>query len=146
MLCVRSARGAGARHVVDLAGLSTLFRACAISLRRVLVLLNLVQTLPFPIQLPNLPKSTRCRYEFYWKIDVVCLRFSSLDGARAWEPMAPIWCQYAFINCQLLRINCNPARPPLPVRTTTCQTTAALATTAIPTQSFPCMSLHCTKF
>ena len=50
---MHTARDAGARHEADLPGLSGRFRACAISLRMVPVLLNLVQKLPVP---------TDCRY------------------------------------------------------------------------------------
>jgi hypothetical protein len=48
------ARDADARHVVKLLGLSYPFRACAISLRTVLVLLNVVQKLSFLTKLPLL--------------------------------------------------------------------------------------------
>jgi hypothetical protein len=50
---VGTARDAGARQEVDLPGLSGRFRACAVSLRMVPVLLNLVRKLPVP---------TDCRY------------------------------------------------------------------------------------
>ena len=46
-----TARDAGARHMVDWPGLSYRFRTCAISLRMVPVLLNLVQKLPVPTEL-----------------------------------------------------------------------------------------------
>ena len=49
-----TAHDAGARQMVDSPGLSYRFRTCAISLRMVPVILNLVQTLPVPTELPLL--------------------------------------------------------------------------------------------